>query len=190
MPLPSQSGPNDAASLGEEDQADAVQTPRRVNPNETIGEPSASAPPRRALSDSQVMRILEERGAGDRRSALQEPAARHIPLLPPEETGKRRALRYAVGRGVPVSFAVQLRWSAEPIDARAVARDPIFRFYTLYTTRARQAGREWHCLRLGFFSDAISAKQVALYLRPSYDSAAVIPVGAGEKEAAARSGDR
>jgi len=137
------------------------------------------------LTDSQVMRTLEARRVGSSQDHLEDSRARAIPLVAPEETGTRRALRDTVRRGEPVSFAVQLQWSTQPIDLQRVHWDPIFRFYILYTTRARYQQREWFCLRLGFFRDALSAKQVALYLRRGYASAAVVPVGTDERDVAA-----
>jgi hypothetical protein len=45
-------------------------------------------------------------------------------------------------------------------------------------------GRRWYGLRLGFFSDAISAKQVAYYVRSEFASVAVVPVSPQEKSRA------
>jgi hypothetical protein len=159
-----------------------LQVLRPIYPNATVHElPDVQQD---TLTDSQVMRTLEERRVGNPRDLVDDQRAREIPLLAPEETVTRRALRDNVRLGEPVSFAVQLQWSTQPVDVRAAKFDPIFRFYNLYSTRARYEGREWYCLRLGFFGDAISAKQVALYLRSSYESAAVVPVSAHEKEIA------
>jgi len=52
----------------------------------------------------------------------------------------------------------------------------IFRAYTLYLTESRLEGRSWYSLRLGFFRDAISAKQVASYVRSDFSSVAVVPI--------------
>jgi len=93
-------------------------------------------------------------------------------------------LKDAVKRGEPVSFAVQLLWSPQLIDLNNTPRDPIFRSYTVYTTRVRNDGREWFELRLGFFADALSARQVAHYMQPEYNSAAVVPVDTDERDAA------
>jgi hypothetical protein len=133
------------------------------------------------LSDTQVMTTLERRRAAG--TKVEEQTLSHVPVLRPEDTGTRLALKKAVEQGAPVAFAVQLRWSAQPIDVDCAPRDPIFRSYTLYTIRSRRDGREWFELRLGFFADAISAKQVAHYMRSEYDSAAVVPVNPQEKAA-------
>ena len=60
----------------------------------------------------------------------------------------------------------------------------IFNAYTLYTTEANREGRTWYGLRLGFFSDAVSAKQVAYYVRSDFKSVSVVPVTTIEKERA------
>jgi hypothetical protein len=60
----------------------------------------------------------------------------------------------------------------------------IFNAYTLYTTEANREGRMWYGLRLGFFSDAVSAKQVAYYVRSDFKTVSVVPVTTIEKERA------
>jgi hypothetical protein len=137
------------------------------------------------LSDTQLMTMLEQRRAAGTAPHVDEQSLSHVPMLRPEDTGTRQALKEAVSRGDPVSFAVQLLWSPEEIDLNNTPRDPIFRSYTVYTTRVRRDGREWFELRLGFFVDALSAKQVASYMRSEYNSAAVVPVS-NEEQAAAR----
>jgi hypothetical protein len=107
-----------------------------------------TAPPA-ALTDSQVIQILETRGS----ASAQEGA-----------------------KAVPVAFAVQLHWSVQPIDLGSVSALDIFQAYTLYTTVSHRDGRSCHFLRLGFFKDAISAKQVAVYVRSKFASAAIVPV--------------
>jgi hypothetical protein len=130
-----------------------------------------------SLSDTQVLSILEERRADRTISDADEtPAARDISLLRPDDTSTRLALKEAVTRDAPVAFAVQLQWSTQPIELEKAPRHAIFSSYTLYTTQARLEGRPWFCLRLGFFSDAISAKQVAQFLHSDFPSVAVVPV--------------
>ena len=58
----------------------------------------------------------------------------------------------------------------------------IFSAYTLYTVESTRDGRKWYGLRLGFFSDALSAKQVAYYVRSDFASVAVVPVTAIERD--------
>jgi hypothetical protein len=85
-------------------------------------------------------------------------------------------LKEAVVQGAPVSFAVQLHWSEQPIDLSRVPSPAIFKAYTLYATESRRKGRCRYFLRLGFFADPISAKQVAVQVRSTFASAAVVPV--------------
>jgi len=145
-----------------------------------VVQPSADS----GLSDTQVMTMLGERRSDGGLARADEETYSQIPLLRPEDTGTRRALRNAVERGEPVSFAVQLLWSATMIDLDNTPRDPIFRSYTVYTTRVCNDGREWFELRLGFFADAVSAKQVAHYMQGEYQSPAVVPVSVVEQAAA------
>jgi hypothetical protein len=139
--------------------------------------PAEPVPQARSLSDSQVLRVLEERRA-DGGQAERDTS---ISLLKPDDTGTRRALQEAVSSNVPVSFAVQLLWSVQPVDLQKVPPLAIFSAYTLYTVEGSREGRRWYGLRLGFFSDAISAKQVAHYVRSEFNSVAIVPVSPQER---------
>jgi hypothetical protein len=129
-----------------------------------------------SLTDTQVLEILEARRASAVQDDVDERACGEIALLRPEDTGTRRALKEAVAQGAPVSFAVQLQWSALPIDLSGVPSLAIFRPHTLYATESRREGRSCYFLRLGFFAHPISAKQVAVQMRSTFASAAVVPV--------------
>lgn len=129
-----------------------------------------------SLTDTQVLDILEMRRPAPARNDGGEQGSEQIELLRPDDTGTRRALKEAVVRGAPVSFAVQLHWSAQPIDLSRIPPLPLFKAYTLYAVESRRASRSCFFLRLGFFGDPVSAKQVALHVRSSFASAAVIPV--------------
>jgi hypothetical protein len=131
------------------------------------------------LSDSQVLKVLESRRADERAPAGETP---DVAVLPPEDTNTRLVLREAVALNAPVFFAVQLQWSVQPIDVKTIPRDPIFQAYSLYAAEGRRTGRTWFFLRVGFFNDALSAKQVAQYLRRNFASAAVVPVGPQERQ--------
>ena len=132
-----------------------------------------------SLTDTQVLRYLETRGDGGARVDDQHEAS--ISLLKPDDTGTRRALKEAITQNAPVSFAVQLQWSVQPVELDKVPPLAIFSAYTLYTVEGSRDGRKWYGLRLGFFSDAISAKQVAYYVRSEFASVAVVPVSPQEK---------
>jgi hypothetical protein len=137
--------------------------------------------PQRTLTDTQVLKVLENRRVASD-FPRDEGIRAGIAVLPPEDTNTRLALREAVARNAPVSFAVQLQWSVRHIDVKSVPRHPIFHAYTLYAAEGRRTGRTWFFLRLGFFSDAVSAKQVAHYLRSDFASAAVVPVTSQERQ--------
>lgn len=148
--------------------------------------PAGAQPQEPSLTDTQVLNILETRRVspvGDRESELK---SAQISLMRPNDTGTRRVLKEAVVRRAPVFFAVQLESSAEPIDLSAVPANSIFKAYTLYTAQGQHEGRSCHSLRLGFFSDAISAKQVAYYVRASFPSVAVVPVTDEERDTSAQ----
>ena len=55
-------------------------------------------------------------------------------------------------------FAVQLMWSVQPIDIAQVPQLAIFSAYTVYGAEGNRDGRRWYGLRLGFFTDAVSAE--------------------------------
>jgi hypothetical protein len=149
--------------------------------------PRADAQEESTLTDTQVLRYLETRRSdSDERSGRhgEEPTDASISLLKPDDTGTRRALKDAVAHNDPVSFAVQLQWAVQPVELDKVPPLAIFSAYTLYTVEGSREGRKWYGLRLGFFTDAISAKQVAYYVRSEFASVAVVPVSPQEKSRA------
>ena len=132
-----------------------------------------------SLSDSQALRILESR------DGVSDP---EISIMQPEDTGTREMIKHAVAHNAPVAFAVQLLFSVQPIDMARVPPLAIFSAYTLYTVEGSRGGRRWYGLRLGFFGDAISAKQVAHYVRSDFTSVAIVPVSPQERGAAGGGG--
>jgi len=149
-----------------------------------------------SLTDTQVLRFLETRREQDDtakpRPPLQVDAAAEsgISLLKPDDTGTRRALKEAVSHNEAVSFAVQLQWSVQPVQLDKVPPLAIFSAYTLYSVEGSREGRKWYGLRLGFFNDAISAKQVAYYVRSEFASVAVVPVSPRERDRATEDNQR
>ncbi len=129
------------------------------------------------LSDSQVLKLLESRRSDGGRAVDDS----SISVLKPDDTGTRHELKEALATNAPVSFAVQLQWSVQAIEITKVPPLAIFSAYTLYTVEGSREGRRWYGLRLGFFSDAIAAKQVAQYVRSEFASVAVVPVGLQER---------
>jgi hypothetical protein len=140
---------------------------------------AAQAP--QSLSDTQVMQILEARRTEGPVRAAAADVSDGIPMLRPDDSGTRRALKEALHDNAAVSFAVQLQWSAEPMALDKVPPLAIFSAYALYTVEGNRDGRKWYGLRLGFFSDATAAKQVAQYVRSDFASVAVVPVSPQER---------
>jgi len=83
-------------------------------------------------------------------------------------------------------YAVQLMWSVQPMDIAQVPQLAIFSAYTLYGAEGNRDGRRWYGLRLGFFTDAVSARQVAYYVRSEFSTVSVVPVTSRERERAKR----
>lgn len=133
-----------------------------------------------SLTDTQVLDILEMRRPATGQSEGEDRSGEQIELLRPDDTGTRRALKEAVACGAPVSFAVQLQWSTRPIDPSRVPALALFKAYALYVVESRHADHSCYFLRLGFFGDPVSARQIALLVRSSFASAAVVPVLDGE----------
>lgn len=153
-------------------------TPVRPQPPVVHGIPPTEAS---ALTDTQVLHILETRRVHLSELGNAPPDRPEISLLRPEDTVIRRALKESIVQGAPVSFAIQLCRSDSPIKLATVPALDIFRAYTLYLAESAHEGRSWHALRLGFFSDAVSAKQVAHYARANFASVAVVPIDEGER---------
>jgi hypothetical protein len=144
-------------------------------------QPAKVAPTSTTLTDTQVLNILETRRVSPVKDQTCDSNSSDISLLRPDDTHTRRILREAVVGNAPVSFALQLNCSVQPIDLDAVPLLSIFRAYTLYRTEGHRDGRSGYSLRLGFFSDAISAKQVASYVRSTFSSVAVVPITEEER---------
>jgi hypothetical protein len=151
-------------------------TPTSAAPRAATSAAQAPQP----LSDTQVMQILETRRTQEPTRAAAD-VSDGIPMLRPDDSGTRRALKEALHHNAAVSFAVQLQWSAAPMALDKVPPLAIFSAYTLYTVEGNRDGRKWYGLRLGFFSDATAAKQVAQYVRSEFASVAVVPVSPQER---------
>jgi hypothetical protein len=175
----------DASATGETRlmRAAAVQElPREMPaPPREMPAPPPPAGGKSSLSDTQVLKMLETRRPEGSAPAPAELEDGGIPLLKPDDTGTRLALKDAIANDAPVAFAVQLQWSVQPVELDKVPPLAIFSAYTLYTVEGSRDGRRWYGLRLGFFSDAISAKQVAYYVRSEFATVAVLPVSPQEK---------
>jgi hypothetical protein len=140
------------------------------------------------MTDSQVLRVLEGPATITDRAAAATGGVRDIAMLSPQDTQTWRDIKAQIKRDAVVHFAVQLNWSVSPIDLARVPSLAIFNAYTLYKIEGNREGRKWYGLRLGFFSDAMSAKQVAHYVRSEFAQVAVVPVSVNEREQATQIG--
>ena len=77
-------------------------------------------------------------------------------------------------------YVVQLSWADRRIDPSEVSQLAIFQAYALYTVTLARAGVRYYGIRLGFFTSAISARQVALYVREEFPEVAVVPISERE----------
>ncbi|HXN11091.1 MAG TPA: hypothetical protein VN859_07590, partial [Steroidobacteraceae bacterium] len=135
-----------------------------------------------ALSESGVFRMLEGTTRADAPTLYQprpsmpvRPAT--LPGSPQHPAAERpREVADARARDEKAQFAVQLMWSVQPIDISQVPQLAIFSAYTLYGAEGNRDGRRWYGIRLGFFTDAVSAKQVAHYVRSDFATVSVVPV--------------
>ena len=164
----------------------AVMAPRPVPPATPVSPPvkagtRAAAPKRDAAlpfdKRSNVREVLKSLDESGRRPAVL-PESQVLHLL---EEKRGDPLNTC---STPAAFAVQLQWSVQAIDLARVPSLAIFGAYTLYTVEGSREGRRWFGLRLGFFSDANSAKQVAQYVRSEFSSVAVVPVSLKERDGA------
>jgi len=142
-----------------------------------VSRPAAADDRAPEISDSVVLAVLEQgaHNAPTSTSKAKRPAAtsatsasdmRPAPAMPvavrPVEPMEHPATEdEAQPRNEKPCYAVQLMWSVQPMDITQVPQLAIFGAYTLYGAEGNRDGRRWYGLRLGFFTDAVSAKQVA-----------------------------
>jgi hypothetical protein len=159
---------------------EALKAPART----TTSKRDAGLPFDQRSNVREVLKSLDESG---RNRTPPVPAVREPGVLP--ESQVMRLLEEKRGdplntTSTPAAFAIQLQWSVQAIDLAQVPALAIFGAYTLYTVEGSREGRKWFGLRLGFFTDANSAKTVAQYVRSEFSSVAVVPVSLRERDGA------
>jgi hypothetical protein len=137
-----------------------------------------------ALEPAQELSLLEE---GPARPDVADTAIR---MVTPEDTQTLRDIKLDTQNQAPPCFAVQLVWSVAPIEMDRLPHLAIFSAYTLYQVEGNRQGRRWYGVRLGFFTDAHAAKQVAYYMKADYNAVVVVPVTVKEQERASVPVDR
>lgn len=169
-----------------------------LDDTETRAAPTLKPLPQlRSLDEVQVLKVLEPTGprpalvippteAGHPAPVLPAAAAANV-TAPPAAAPSARPQTLPVAPGVRrevAAYAVQLMWSVQQIRIEQVPQLAIFGAYTLYAAEGNRDGRRWYGLRLGFFTDPISARQVAQYVRSEFSSVSVVPVTARERDRA------
>ncbi len=129
------------------------------------------------ISDATALQVLEGAAAEDAPTLRQ-------PRPPTPIRSAARSAPAPRAQDEAAQYAVQLMWSVKPIDIGQVPRLAIFSAYTLYGAEGNRDGRRWYGIRLGFFTDAVSAKQVAHYVRSDFATVSVVPVTVRERERA------
>jgi Meckel syndrome type 1 protein len=84
-------------------------------------------------------------------------------------------------------FVIQLALSEDDFDPDHIPQLDIFEAYRLYSVIGLDQNRIMHALRLGFFSDEISAQFVTTYVKAHFDNATVKRVSIAERERFAES---
>jgi hypothetical protein len=79
-------------------------------------------------------------------------------------------------------FVIQLSLAEDAFDPDTLPNLDIFSVYRLYTVAGIDQGRIMHALRLGFFTEEISAGAVASYLAAFYDKPTIKRVSSAERE--------
>jgi hypothetical protein len=107
---------------------------------------------------------------------------------------RKRHVAPAAAEAVPETrvtqrYAVQLLWSKDPIDLTKIPSLSIFGGYLLYAVETEPGGRQMYGVRLGFYDDVLSARLVALYMRPTFKGV-VVPVSEREVTSATRASIR
>jgi hypothetical protein len=141
------------------------------------------------MTESSIVRFVSRKSPAPRPAAA-APAA--TPAAPAAEGPPVLSMRDAVV--VPPAkeqqrYAVQLVWSNKPIDLTKIQHMGVFDGYLLYAVETQPSGHRMYGVRLGFYDDALSARLVALYVRPAFKGV-VIPVSAREVQYAAKASIR
>lgn len=111
-------------------------------------------------------------------SNVEQPSA-----LPFDSTQTIRAVTARELRDPTVQkwFAVQLAVSDRPVNLETLPRFEVFASWRLYAIQGRLGANACYALRLGFFSDQESARQICSDLKAFYRSASVVQVSAAEQ---------
>ncbi|MBC7984608.1 MAG: hypothetical protein H7Y02_12220 [Candidatus Obscuribacterales bacterium] len=79
-------------------------------------------------------------------------------------------------------FVVQLAVSDQPVNLDTMPRLDIFEAYRLYSVAMMESAGIRHCLRLGFFSEAVSAEAVTGYLKTFFANPTIERISTAEHD--------
>ncbi len=111
---------------------------------------------------------------------IHSPARRTQPDLTAESATPASEVPVAA----PQRYVVQLVWSDKRVDPSEIPQLAIYNAYTMYTVTVLRGAVRYYGIRLGFFTSVISARQIALYVRPEFPGVAVVPVSSREYDVA------
>lgn len=109
-----------------------------------------------------------------------DPVQPDLAAAPPVPVAKPGEIPVAA----PQRYVVQLVWSDQRVDPNRIPQLAIYDAYTMYTVTVMRSGVRYYGIRLGFFTSVISARQIALYVRPDFPAVAVVPVSSREFDVA------
>ena len=78
-------------------------------------------------------------------------------------------------------FAIQLAVSEQPVNLDAMPHLDIFEAYRLYSIATAGSGKITHSLRIGFFSEEVSAEAVSGYLRTFFPTPSIVRISLAEQ---------
>ena len=139
----------------------------------------------RAEAEAQARAQAERKARAEANAVIRPPVVVNDPSPPDlDSTQTLRALTSVElsDDGQSKWFIVQLALSEQPVNLLTVPHLDIFDEYHLYTVAGTDQGRVLHSLRLGFFSEEVSASVVAGYLKTYFSDSEIKRVSAAEHE--------
>lgn len=170
-PQPPAAKPQPAAAKSQSPAPKHVHAPARPAASPPYAKQPPAAPMRPAVSGERKVTIRSEHsGAMD--------STQTIRALTPLELADDQISKW---------YVIQLATSEDDFDPDQIPQLDIFDAFRLYSVIGLDGPRILHALRLGFFSDEISAQAVHGYLKSHFDGAAVKRVSIAERERFAES---
>ena len=112
----------------------------------------------------------------------QQEADDGIPTLDTTQTIRALTKKELEDANASKWFVVQLAISDQPVNLDAMPRLDIFEAYSLYSVAVMENGGIRHALRLGFFSEQVSAEAVMGYLRTFFGTPTIERISCAEQE--------